>query len=262
MQHLRVLTPLLLAVTACASAGTPSGDDDDTLPPDAPAVPPDAEPITPSPDADPTAPDAMPTTPDANTPPPDACVATTQQLLVNGNVDAACTGSGATLVCPSWTQQPQTAAFPPIVSAAEMPTALQPQSGGRAIWMGGLYASTDAMFQQVTVPATATQLTITGQKWFVTGESSPSTPHDFMRVQIRSTADVVLETVTQWSNADSNTAWTAFTITPTGNYAGQTIRIYLQSQTDADPTPTNTTDNVGNTNFFLDTLSATVLACP
>jgi hypothetical protein len=71
MQHLRVLTPLLLAVTACASAGTPSGDDDNATPPDATVVPPDAETIQPRPDADPGAPDAMPPPPDAE-PAPDA----------------------------------------------------------------------------------------------------------------------------------------------------------------------------------------------
>jgi hypothetical protein len=100
MQHLRVLTVLLLAVTACASAGTPSGDDDSQLPPDATIVPPDAETIQPRPDADPGAPDAMPAPPDAE-PPPDAgpnAVTLSQNNatnLVAGN-SAACGNANGT----------------------------------------------------------------------------------------------------------------------------------------------------------------------
>jgi hypothetical protein len=55
-----------------------------------------------------------------------------------------------------------------------------------------------------------------------------------------------------WSNVDSNTAWTPFTLTATGNYAGQTIRLYVQSQTNA----------ALNTNFFMDSFALNVTACP
>jgi len=253
MQHPRVPILCALVLSACASAGTPAGDDDTSGPPDARTTEaPDAEPIGPHPDAAPGPIDAMPGPIDAM--PIDACVHSTQQILANGNLDGTPVGTG-------WTQQPQNASFPPIVAANEMPPTLQPQSPSNAIWLGGIYSSTDALYQQVTIPATTTSIQITGYKWFVTGETG-TVPADFMRVQIRSTADAVLETVQQWSNVDSNTGWTTFSLTVTGNYAGQTIRVYLQAQTNADPTPLNPNDNVGNSNFFLDSLAVNVVACP
>ena len=64
--------------------------------------------------------------------------------------------------------------------------------------------------------------------------------------------DAVMETLVMWSNVDSNTAWTPFTLTATGNDAGQTIRVYVQSQTNA----------TLNTNFFMDSFALNVTACP
>jgi hypothetical protein len=187
----------------------------------------------------------MPIPPGATEQSPDACVATTQQLLTNGNVDAAPIGV-------NWTQLPQNASYPPISTAAEMSaTGITPQSGGNAVWLGGWATpSTDAIYQQITIPATTTSFHITGYRFYATAETAAGA--DVMRIQIRNTAGTVLETVKQWSNSDATTNWTFFDETVTGNYAGQTIRVYLES----------VLDNGENTNFFVDTLSVNVLACP
>jgi len=271
MSYSRVFSIAFLSLAACASAGQGAADDDgdDDMPPPTPDAPigddVDAAPIDPTPDAgrDGAAPDAA--VPDAAVPDaavPDACVPSSQQILLNASFDAACTGSGATLSCPSWTMQPAQAQFPPIVTTTGLPTGVAPQSGARAVWIGGLHAATDLLYQDIAIPASATSLTITGYRWLGTDEATPSVPHDYARIQIRNTSGAVLETPQEWSNANATTNWTTFSATATGNYAGQTIRIAVTSTTDADPTPTNTTDDVGNTNFFFDTLAVNVLACP
>jgi len=273
MSYSRVFSVCLLALSACATAGQGAADDDgdDDIPPPTPDAPVvddvDAAPIDPT-DADPdgAVPDAA--VPDAAAPDaavPDACVPSSQQILLNGNVDATCTGSGATLSCPNWTMQPAVAAYPPIVTTAELTTAqtgVTPQSGGRAVWIGGLHAATDALYQDIAIPASATSVTINGYRWLGTSETTPSTPHDYARVQIRNTSGTVLETLQEWSNANSTTNWTFFTATATGSYAGQTIRVVVTSTTDADPTPSNTEDEAGFTSFYFDTLAVNVLACP
>jgi len=249
--------PVLLAVSlaACANASTASPDalgGDDVQTPDAaeqhidasgidgPSIEPvDASDI----DAPPLPIDAMPI--DAPPPPIDACVPIVTQRLLNPNVDSACTGSLPNR-CPSWSELPQDPAYPPIDGAL----AVGAHTAPNGLWLGGLLGSTDGLYQQLAIPATTTAMSFSGQKWFATEETGGS--FDFLRIQIRSTADVVLETLVTWSNVDSNTAWTPFTLPVTGNYAGQTIRVYLQS----------TTDSTLNTNFFLDTFALDVTACP
>jgi hypothetical protein len=128
------------------------------------------------------------------------------------------------------------------------------QSPQNAVWLGGLLSSTDALFEQFTVPADATSMHIDFYKWFVSEETTAN--HDHLIVTIRNTANTVLETVVSYGNplaSTSDSTWVPIgPLNPTGNYAGQTIRLYIQSTTDA----------ANNTNFFLDTTSLTVVACP
>jgi hypothetical protein len=249
---------ILIVLCAGCASGKSGADDDDTTPIDAPAGPivdaadqhidsgggtPDAQPIG--------APDANPIAPDANEPPPDAnpaCTPITQQKLTNANFDGTPLGNG-------WVQIPQDASYPPIVTPTDLSLAgITAQSPQNAVWLGGLLSSTDALYQQFAVPADATNLQIRFYKWFASEETVVN--QDFLRVQIRSTGNAVLETVATMGNpttAGSDTAWVQTAIlAPTGSYAGQTIRFYLESTTNA----------ANNTNFFVDTTTFTVVACP
>jgi hypothetical protein len=246
----------MLVSAACAS-GNAGDDDDDGVPIDAAigaidgpsqhidSGGPDSMPIV-SIDGSPGAPDAMDVPPDATEVPPDAtaCTPITQQKLTNGSFDTAPIGTG-------WTQLPQDPTYPPIATQAELPAGVTAHTASNVVWLGGLLSSTDALFQQFAVPADATTMRINFQKWFATAETTAN--QDFLRVQIRNTADQVLETVVQFTPTASDSTWVPIgPLAPTGNYAGQTIRIYLQSVTNA----------TNNTNFFLDTTSLSVVACP
>jgi hypothetical protein len=237
-----------LFLLACATAG--EGDDGTTgrpdagvtLTPDAPAFPSppdaiptaDADPLPPQPDAAPGAPDAAPGAPDAA-----PCTDTVVQLLTNANFDS---GPGG-----GWVEQSMYALINP---AAGLPAAIPPQSGTHAVWMGGDYLTTDKLYQDVAVPAGATNLELVGYRW-IASEETGATPYDTVILQVRSTADATLETLATWSNVDKGTAWTAFTLPATGSYGGQTVRVYLESNT----------DSTLNTNFFFDTFALRVTVC-
>jgi hypothetical protein len=241
-----------LLLGACAEAGQA---DDDTGGPDASvSVTPDASEIPTPPDAIPTAdadplptfdatpvPDAAPGVPDA-APPPDAppgCTDQVVQLLANANFDS---GPGG-----GWVEQSNYALINDATGL--QPAAMTPQSGTHAVWMGGAYDSTDKLYQEVAVPAGATGLQLVGYRWIASEEAGGI--FDTVTVQLRSPADAILETLTTWSNSDENAAWTAFTLPATGSYGGQTVRVYLESNT----------DDVLNTNFFFDTFALRVTVC-
>lgn len=255
MRH-QYIGSLALVLAACA-AGTPQGDGDDDggNTPTIDAEIPDAsrgeiDAISLNEDA--AAPDAA-VPPDAEIP-PDACVnvQTTQQLLLNPSVDGnngACPATAAD--CPNWVQLPSNATYPPIDNA--LPTTINEHTAPNAVWLGGILNATDALYQEIAIPPMTAALTFTAYKVIAT-EDTGTVANDFLRIQIRSTADQVLETVGTYSNVDSNGTWAQFTLPVAGNFAGQTVRLYLQSQT----------NGTLNTNFFLDTftLTATINSCP
>lgn len=245
----------VLLVTACASgSGEPVGDDDDTpdaaarpdsaeQPPDAETPPIDAPPIDAAPiDAMPT--DAMPI--DAmpvdagpiDAMPIDAgCTVQTVQLLTNPAFDATPLGTG-------WVQAPFDPAYPLI----DVP-AVAPHTSPNGVWMGGFLSATDNLYQTVAIPASATALQLTGQRWIGTEETGGT--YDTVRVQLRDSTGALLEQLVQWSNSDNGTAWSAFTLSAANPRAGQTVRLYLESSTDSSL----------NTNFFFDTFALNVTVC-
>jgi hypothetical protein len=256
------LGAVALLASACATSGGGGPDDDDDDPPDAsattpdgPEIPIDAPPIDAPPidappiDAPPI--DAMP----IDAPPIDAmpidampidgppidapCTIQTVQLLANPSFDASPMGTG-------WVQAPYDAAYPLI--ADDIPGAGE-HTAPNAVWMGGFLSATDNMYQLVAIPASTTALQLRGQRWIGTEETG-TTVYDSVRLQIRSSTGTMLEQLVQWSNANSNAAWAPFVLSTVSPYAGQQVRVYLESST----------DSTLNTNFFFDTfvLEATV----
>lgn len=213
----------------------------------------DARPGTP--DAAPGTPDAMPGTPDAMPSPPDAmpslpdamgCTVQTVNLLGNGNFD-----SGAV----TWVTQGSPDYYDVILSTSSSPDPFPktPYSGVWGAWLGGAYGpdiSTNEImyvYQDVAVPAGATGLSISGQRWF---ESSDFGNYDQSAVEIWNTSNTFLQSVALWNADDVTTAWTAFSAA-TNNYAGQTVRVVLISSNDW----------IDNTNFFYDSVSFNATVC-
>lgn len=167
------------------------------------------------------------------------------ELLVNGALDTA--------AATPWVQ---VGPFPLIVSGSGLPPGVTPQTAPKLAWLGGDVNVADNLFQAVTVPASATALTLGGQVWIATSESSGV--HDTATVAIENAAGTAtLATAIQWSNANAAAlggSWHAFSVTLPQTFAGQSVRVSIRSQNDGS-LPTS---------FYLDSLSlqATVPALP
>ncbi len=245
-----------LLVVACATAGElntgadAAAGDGDGAAADARPFPPDA-PLVVVHDARPERPDALlfdsaPGTPDAAVPPIDAaplpidaaCTPTVVNLLANPNFD---------LGQVSWVES-SNHGWDIIVDSATL--AVAPHSGSYGAWMGGDYDEVATLYQDVAIPAGATNLQVTGYYWIGT-EEYLGTAYDVSSVEIRNSGGTLLEQLHQWDNLDENSGWTAFAYSPAGGYAGQTIRLHFAASC----------DYVDNTNFFYDTIALNATLC-
>jgi hypothetical protein len=223
--------------------------------PDAPSMTPDAAPV----------PDAAPPPPDAPPPPPDACVPILVQLLSNPSFDL---GPGG-----GWSET-SSAGVNLLLHQSQTP--IDADTPDHLVWLGGYLedpgagiSGIDILRQDITLPADATGFHLTGFRFIGSQEPTDGADHfDTLAVSIRDPAtNNLLETLTDtsvgacssfygppctWSNMHATSSYQSFTLTPAGNYAGQSIRIEFLSNGDI----------VFNTNFFLDTLQARVTACP
>ena len=250
------------AVDAMALPDAAPAPDGPALPPDAAPPPPDA--ALPPPDAAPPPPDAAPSPPDA-APPPDACVPTALELLSNPSFDD---GPGG-----GWVET-SSAGVNLVLDQSQTP--VDAHTPNHLVWLGGYLEDSesgisgiDLLRQDIALPPDATGFSITGFRIIGTEEPNDDGNHyDTLTVSIRDPAtDAVLETLNDpsvstctsfyggpctWSNLHESGTYQGFTLTPAGDYAGQTIRVELRSDVDI----------VFNTNFFVDTLQAQVTACP
>ena len=235
-----------LAIAGCATAEGPSGGPDSGVVgiasdagggADAPSNP---RPVV---DAAPLGtPDASPQPDAAVVPPPvDAgptCTSSEQNVLVNANFDS---GPG------NWIES--SGANPTLaIVTDEYPST---HSGVYAAWLGGyLPGGIDSIYQQFTLPGDATNVRIDGYRLIGTQEIG-SLAWDLAEVQLRSSSGAFLETLGSFDNADANSNWVSFSFTPTGNYAGQTLRLYIVADTDA----------TNNTNFLFDSMGVRATFC-
>jgi len=221
---------------ACATATSDqSGVDGDRQPADADAAPassPDAEPHQDPPDAMPVEelPDAGPVEP--------PCTVQTINLLHNASFDNGVGG---------WTQS-SSGGYQLIMNQSE--TGITAHSGVQLGWLGGYDDAVDSLSQNLAIPADATNVTVTGQRYFTTDESGGSYDKTWLDITDAG-GGTQLEQLAQWSNGDATGAWVAFSFAPSGNYQGQTINVRLRSDSDySNPSW-----------FFYDTLRLQLTTC-
>jgi len=167
------------------------------------------------------------------------CTTQMTELLVNGNFD----GSGG------WQETAIDPAYPIVTGDAL--DSYPPDTAPNQAWMGGFeQAATDALWQDVQVPASTTALALTGVYYVLTNETTTSSK-DTAKVELRTTSGTKLESVLSVNNASTATSWTPLDHTFTTVPAGQTVRLYLTS--------TNNATNA--TNFFFDSLSLVATHC-
>jgi len=200
--------------------------------------------IEPQPDATIVMPDAAAiVTPDAAPPAP---VCHTQQLLTNPVLDLNPSGMG-------WVQQNIDSSAPIITGddgVAEHTPPFKAWMGGLEAYDYGLNSVTDVLYQDIVVPANATQLRITGQ-YEVRSAETATIAYDTAQLAFTQTNGTPLQVIKDLSNLTPTTAWTAIDQTLSQSYAGQTIRIRI----------TTTNDVIDPTSFYFDTLALTATIC-
>lgn len=167
------------------------------------------------------APQATPT----NTPPPSSCA----QSLTNGGFES---GSAP------WVQTSS--------GGYNLIDTTRPRTGSYSAYLGGYNSGTDTIYQQVTIPATATSATLT-YWWNMSTQESGTTKYDYLYARVLDANGNTLTTLQTMSNADTQNTWkqSSFSLLA---YKGQTVRIYFKG----------TTDSSLPTNFFVDDVSLNV----
>ena len=199
--------------------------------------------------------DARPdASPDAS---PDACVPVAIEKLVNPVFDLTPNGMG-------WVdgRDPATNLLPggpfPIISAN--PAGVTPHSAPNKAWFGGASGNqvsppkatlVDTLHQDIVIPASATNVVVTGYLLVGTNELD-SMVWDTFTIDLTQTNGTVIENVMSANNNTVAGSFIPFTKNITANVAGQTIRLRM----------TSINDDIRHTNFFIDSLSLKATHCP
>ncbi len=136
----------------------------------------------------------------------------TQQLLINGGFENGSANPSPWIVTPS------------VINNSNVQP---PHSGSWKAWLNG-YGSvhTDTLYQQVTIPGSATNASLSFWWHIDTAETTTTTAYDTLKLQIRNSSGTVLATLATYSNlnAAAGYAQSSFDLTP---YKGQAIQVYL-----------------------------------
>lgn len=231
MRAMRAMSYRMLMLAAllggCATAGSSSPDngvDASTKTDGRPQAQPDAPTVQPQIDA-----------------PSGGCTPTVTELMINGSFDGSPIGTG-------WTAAPINATYP-IVTAQD---GVAEQSPVNKAWMGGLAQANanDSLYQDIAVPAGATQIVLTGFYDVRTAELG-STVYDSGKVELVQTSGALIESVKTLDNAHATTTWTALNHPVTAAVAGQTVRLRFSTASDTTYT----------TSFYFDSLSLKATVC-
>ncbi len=126
-------------------------------------------------------------------------------------------------------------------------TGQTPRTGSFYAWLDGYGTThTDSLFQQITIPSSATTATLSFWLKINTAETTTTTPFDTLQVQVRNSSNTVLATLGTFSNLNKSTGYVLKTFDVTA-FKGQTVRIYFLG----------TEDSSLQTSFVIDDTSCT-----
>jgi len=135
---------------------------------------------------------------------------TAQQLLLNSGFE-----SGAT----NWT------ATSGVITNDATESA---HTGTWKAWLNGYgSAHTDTLYQQVSIPSTATTATLGFWLMIDSAETTTTQAYDTFKVQVRNSSGAVLATLATYSNLNKGTSYVQRTFDLSA-YKGQTVRIYFE----------------------------------
>jgi len=100
-------------------------------------------------------------------------------------------------------------------------------AGSYKAWLNGYgTAHTDTMYQQVTIPSTATSATLAFWLEIQSDETTTTTAYDTLKVQVRNSSGTVLATLATYSNLNKGTSYAQKSF-DLSSYKGQTVQVYF-----------------------------------
>jgi len=100
--------------------------------------------------------------------------------------------------------------------------------GSWKAWLNGYgSAHTDTLYQQASIPSTATTATFSFWLHIDTAETTTTTAYDTLKVQVRNSSGAVLATLATYSNLNKNTGYVQKTFDLSA-YKGQTVRVHFE----------------------------------
>jgi len=100
--------------------------------------------------------------------------------------------------------------------------------GSWKAWLNGYgTAHTDSIYQTITIPAAATQATLTFWLDVATDETTTTTAYDTMKAQVRNTSNTLLATLATYSNLNAAGGYSQKSFNLLA-YKGQTVRVYFE----------------------------------
>ncbi|GLV53835.1 hypothetical protein KDH_06860 [Dictyobacter sp. S3.2.2.5] len=124
-----------------------------------------------------------------------------------------------------------------------------PHSGSNSAYLCGYNSCTDTIYQTVSVPSTATNITLSYWVYISTSESG-STCYDYFYARLRTSSGTIISTPQKLCNANAK-GWTQYTFNVTStlsSYKGQQVQVYFAGTTDSSLT----------SNFYVDDVALTV----
>jgi len=124
-----------------------------------------------------------------------------------------------------------------------------PHSGTHSAYLCGYNSCSDSIYQTVSIPSTATKITLTYWTYISTSESG-STCYDYFYARLRTTSGTTIATPQKQCNANTH-GWTQYSFDVTSSlssYKGQSVQVYFLG----------TTDSSLVTNFYVDDVALNV----
>ena len=119
--------------------------------------------------------------------------------------------------------------------------------GSYKAWLDGYGAThTDTLYQQVTIPSTATSATLAFWLMVQSDETTTTTAYDTLKVQVRNSSGTVLATLATYSNLNKGTSYAQKSFDLSA-YKGQTVQVYF----------VGAEDSTVQTSFLLDDVTLT-----
>jgi hypothetical protein len=121
-------------------------------------------------------------------------------------------------------------------------------AGSYKAWLDGYGAAhTDTLYQQATIPSTATSATLAFWLQVQSDETTTTTAYDTLKVQVRNSSGTVLATLATYSNLNKGSSYVQKTFDLSA-YKGQTVQVYF----------VGAEDSTIQTSFLVDDVTLTV----